>query len=217
MPIGLYQTVAPTQEPLSLAEVKDWLRIDADDTSQDATVLPALITAAREYAEAYLSRSLLTQTWRYTLDRFPVTDKPDLPVIRPPWALVSQAAGAQASGSGTIYLPRPPLQSVSSVVYVDTTGATQTLDPSTYQVQTDDEPGRLIPAFGKSWPGTREQLAAVTITFVAGWQQPANVPVAVKQAMKLLIGFDYENREATQAQTDRVHDLLDSASYGPYG
>jgi uncharacterized phiE125 gp8 family phage protein len=59
----------PALEPVTLNEVKNYLKIDLADTSQD-TYLTALIKAVRESIEVYLKRSLITQTWLLNFDYF---------------------------------------------------------------------------------------------------------------------------------------------------
>lgn len=61
---GLARIIAPEIEPLTLAETKLYLRVDGN--TEDA-LITELISVAREHAEAFLKRSLLTQTWRLTL------------------------------------------------------------------------------------------------------------------------------------------------------
>ena len=56
---GLSVQTAPTVEPLSPREVKDYLRLPSDD---DLSTINILQKAAREYAENFLGRALLTQT-----------------------------------------------------------------------------------------------------------------------------------------------------------
>jgi hypothetical protein len=51
----------------------------------------------------------------------------------------------------------------------------------------------LTPAYGESWPATRAQLGAVNITYTAGYTA---VPEPIIQAMYLMIGDMYDNREA---------------------
>jgi uncharacterized phiE125 gp8 family phage protein len=57
--------VPPAGEPLSLAEARQFLRVEHDD---DDAVITALIAAARAHVEALTRRALLTQTWRIVLD-----------------------------------------------------------------------------------------------------------------------------------------------------
>ena len=70
---GLTLVTAPASEPVSLAEAKAHLRIEAAD---DDSLIGALITAARQSAEAHMRRALMSQTWRLSLDRFPAAPQP---------------------------------------------------------------------------------------------------------------------------------------------
>jgi len=138
--LQLQQTSAPTVEPVTRAEAKNWAKIDITD---DDAIVDALVTAARRKVEQLCRRQLVQATWKLSLDEFPAGDE-------------------------LIVLPRPPLLSVSSVKYVDTAGVTTTLAAAKYHVQGDGEPARLVPAYGEVWPETREQLGAVTVTYIAG-------------------------------------------------
>lgn len=58
---------APTEYPVSVAEIKAHCRIDG--TTEDALVEAYLATAVA-YVEEYLGRSLMTQTWEAYFDAF---------------------------------------------------------------------------------------------------------------------------------------------------
>jgi len=157
----------PTVEPVSLPEAKCHLRVTVTEVN---VLIEGLIRAAREQIELECSRALIKQTLELALDAFPC-----------PW----------------ITLPRPPLLSVTSIVYTDVNGTTQTLATSEYTVDTRREPAVIIPAWGKAWPSTREVPNAVVVRYVAGYgDDPGLVPEALKLAAKMLIGHWYENREA---------------------
>lgn len=165
--MALVLVTPPAQEPVPLAEAKAHLRVD---TADDDALIQALIVAAREHVEHIIRRALVTQTWDLILDAFPADE---------------------------IMLPRPPLQSVSSITYRLQDGTVVTLDPANYVVDTKSEPGRVVLAPGRSWPSDPLYAAgAVTVRYVAGYGDPAAVPVAIKQAILLLVGHWYENREA---------------------
>ena len=66
---------APTEEPVTLAEMKVFARIDIDD---DDALITALITAARSEVEQQTGRSLITQTWDAWLDNVPPLSKFEL-------------------------------------------------------------------------------------------------------------------------------------------
>lgn len=164
---------APTQEPVSLAEAKDHLR---ETASEQDGLIAGYILAARGYVETYLRRSLLTQTWDFKADA---------------WAY------DKCLDQHLIVLPRPPVQSVTSVTYVDTDGVSQTLATDQYRlVQLDTGEAAITPAYGITWPTLRDQLSSVTVRFVAGYGSgPGSIPEAVRQAMLMLIGYWYGSRE----------------------
>lgn len=167
--MALILVTAPTAEPVSLAEAKLHLRVDATD---EDTMISSLITAAREYCENFQGRAYVEQTWELVLDAFPAGDY--------------------------IELPRPPLRSVVSLTYTDSAGAATVWDPANYIVDTASQPGRLVLAYDKTWPSvTLQPAGGIKVRFTAGYGTGASaVPARVKQAMLLLIGHWYEHREA---------------------
>ena len=163
---GHVEVTPPASEPVTTAEFKSWSRID---TSADDTLIAALITTAREWAEVYTSRSFINTTWDYSLDSF----------------------------AGVIRLPRSPLSSVTSITYVDTGGSSQVLATSVYRVDSAREPGRITLEYGQSWPSVRYVTNNVTIRYVAGYGADAtSVPERVKSAIKHYAADMYEHREA---------------------
>lgn len=135
--------------------------------------LNALIRTVRVAAEGYTRRALVTQTWDLKLDRFPC------------W---------------TIHVPKPTLQSVVSITYVDTDGNTQTLDPATYLVDPNSTPARITPVFGGIWPVTLYQNNAVKVRFVAGYGLAAAVPDGIKTWMIIRIKHLFDNPDAIVVQ-----------------
>lgn len=201
------RTVAPSGSVLTLNEAKTQLKLDADITEDDAFI-QALIDGATQYLDGIdgiLNRALLTQTWQLKLDEFPRYNSMVSNVQRDVYA---------------IKLPLPPLQSVSSVQYVDTAGVTQTWASSNYVVDTANEPGRIYPAYDKCYPSIRSQPEAVTITFVAGYGEAAAVPQPIKSAMLLLIRAWYDHRAAVGSShiTNKLPYGVDTllASYKSY-
>lgn len=172
MSFALSLQTAPIAEPVTLVEAKAHLRIDSDD---EDTHLGALIQAAREYCEGVQHRAYLSQTWDIKLDAFPSGD--------------------------CIEIPMAPLQSVTSITYIDGDGVTQTWDSANYNVLTAGLPPRIELGYGKSWPSTRAQRQAVTVRAVLGHADAGDVPHTVKHAMLLLIGHWYENRESQTVGT----------------
>jgi uncharacterized phiE125 gp8 family phage protein len=105
-----------------------------------------------------------------------------------------------ATFDGSIKLPYPPLQSVTSVKYVDDDGGTQTISTSVYEAVVTTEPGYIALKDGQSWP---TNLAAteypVTITYVAGYgDEPEDVPEPVRQYILLAVAESYNRRELSE-------------------
>ncbi len=133
------KTIAPPAvEPVTLAEVKAQLRIDTDDES---ALLEGYIQAAREDCEDFHGRSYVQRTLEYVLDRFPARDR--------------------------IMLPRPPVQEITSVIYLDREGTEHALDDWLPALNGDPA---VILAPGKSWPFVQlYPVGAVRVRYIAGY------------------------------------------------
>lgn len=167
--MGLKQTSPPAVEPLSLAQAKRQVEVATGETHWDQLLEEDLIPAAREWVEEWTRRQLITATWQLTLDRFP--DRPHL------------------------WLPRPPIQSVTSLQYYDTDGVEQTWAASNYLLAADGDDGRLATAPEISWPQTQQRLDAVTVSYVAGFgDAAADMPAGIRHALRLLVEHWFENR-----------------------
>jgi hypothetical protein len=185
MVLDLRLSVAPTTTPVSLAEAKAHANITSDD--EDAN-LQAYLDAAVGHLDGYagiLGRALMTQTWVLSLERFPSAF---------PYGHLADPSVRRSRHPRRIHLPLPPLVSVASIAYVDPDGASQTLAADQYVVL-DGPLAAIDLAPGCSWPATRRQARAVTITFVCGYGAATAVPPAAKSAIKLLFSDFAENRE----------------------
>lgn len=171
---GSTVTSAPASEPLTTSEAKNWLKIE-DGITADDTLVDALVTAAREYVETSTGLALFTQTVREHLDEWPEKTNVSNPMAE-------------------FHLMRYPVQSVTSITYLDSDGNSQTLSADTYIVDTTGKTARIALKANQSFPPLRDQINAVTITYVAGWDNTANIPEALKTAMKLLLTYFYERR-----------------------
>jgi uncharacterized phiE125 gp8 family phage protein len=175
------ELVEPGDEPVSLDLAKAHLRVDIDDEDE---LIAHQVATAREYVEAQTGRALMTQTWKLWLDRFPRMDRVEF------WPWASQVLGA-------ILLPRPPVQSVTSIVWHGSDGSTHTVDPTTYVFDNKHAIPRVVTAFNSSWPDTTPlaSIDGVEVTLVAGAVDRAHVPHMAIQAILLMLGHWYMNRE----------------------
>ncbi len=163
----LVQVTAPTQEPVTAADMAAHSRIDVDDED----LLNVYIKAARQWCEAYTRRAFITQTWDAYFDYWPASP---------------------------VYLPLPPLQSVTSWKYTDDAGATSTWASTNYLVSAGS-PGRVFVTTDATFPSvTLQEADGVVIRFVCGYGNAPNAtPENVRQAIRLLTAHLYENREPT--------------------
>jgi uncharacterized phiE125 gp8 family phage protein len=175
----------PATEPITLDEAKAHLRVDLTD---DDALITALIVAARQYAESETGRSLITQSWRLVLDGFPGGRGPG-----------TNGSISSLLPGNAILLDQAPVQSISSIQYLDTGGAWQTLPESEWVAELQSAPARITPAFGKTWPAVLPQIGSVKVEFVAGYGEASAVPQGIKIWMLLRLAALYENREEVSA------------------
>lgn len=189
--MGLTLTTPPGVEPLTLDEAKAHLRIELSDSSED-TLVESLMLAARRWAETELSASLITQTWKLTLPGFP-------------W------------NTRSICLERGPVQSITSIKYLDSSNVEQTLDPSKYLLETRPLADEVWLTYLNTWPVTVAQRDAVRIVYVAGYGDAGtDVPEDLRRAMLLRLGDLYRNREAQVIGATVTEGLAMSALLGGF-
>lgn len=153
---------------IDLTEIKNHLYIvgTADDTE-----LTNKIKEVASLCESFTNRSFLNATYEFALSGFPTENY--------------------------IYIPKPPLVSVSKVEYYDVSGELQEMNLADFFVDTRGDIGRLVLRAGKSYPATESgHPYPVIITFVAGYGNThASIPQDLKNAIKLLVGSAWENRQ----------------------
>jgi uncharacterized phiE125 gp8 family phage protein len=168
-------TVGPAQEPLSIEECRDQVRVDGTDYDAD---LVRFLKAARQRAERMTGLRLITQTVQLTADGF---------------------GGGYHDRPG-VELPVAPIQSVDQVSYLSDEATWTVLDPAEYRLVTTCEPMQLAPAYRKAWPGVFESVQSVRVTATVGFgSAPADVPEDIRQAVALLLGHYFAHREAVVA------------------
>lgn len=202
MHTSLRRTVPPATEPVTRAQAKANSKIDI--TAEDDEI-DAMIKEAREELEMATSSAYITQTWVLCLDHFP----------RPRGSDTYRPNGRQ------IDLKICPVIAVSSIVYLDASGDQQTLSPDVYLVDVASRPAQITLKAGQTWPSTLVQANAVTITFTAGYGDPADVPALVKRAIKLRVDHWFKYRGIAtdpkyKAGEDAWNALKQTLSWGTY-
>ena len=165
--IPALKLVTPAAPIVSFGEAAAHLRIDDES---ERVLVEGYVEAATQHLDAQYGilagGTLGVQTWELYLDAFP---------------------------AGPILIPLSPLVDVVSVSYVDPAGFGQTVDPLNYAVDDKSRDGWIVPIAGFTWPLTLTAINVVTVRFRAG---NASIPAPLKQAVLLLTGHLYENREA---------------------
>ena len=166
VPYGkLVLKTGPATTAISLAEAKAFLRVDSDYDDDDSYIT-SLIGVATNVVEQFTRRRLITQTYNIYYDEFhPYMD-----------------------------LQVGNVASVTHVKYYDTDNTLQTLDTSEYDVDIRVKPGRIYQAEDGNFPDTYERANSVEVEFVVG-SAASDVEDAIKQAMYIVIGRYYENRQ----------------------
>ena len=141
----------PDAEPVSVEDVKIAARLDAEAFDDQLALL--LIPAIRAEAEHRLGRRLITQTVELVLDEFP---------------------------AGEIDLLLPSVQSITSVKYLDSAGAEQTVINTDYSLDNAKSPARVLLYTDASWPATYAVPNAVRVRYVVGYgDDDASVPANI--------------------------------------
>jgi len=165
MPLVL--TSGPAVEPVTLAEAKAHMRVDA---AAEDTLIASLLVTSRLHVESALGLALITQSWSYFLDAWP--------------------PGAQ------LPLPLRPVQSIAAVRLYAADSSFTTLAPETYLLDGAGAPARLIRNGALAWTKPGRAANGIEIAFTAGYGAAASaVPAPIRQAILLLIAHWHEHRE----------------------
>ena len=162
---------APALEPLSLDEAKEHCQVDLTSTYYD-NYLTDQIKVAREDAEAYLGRALITRTYQKTLEAWP-TD-------------------------GEIRLPMSPVQTDSfKIEYYNSANVLTEWSSANYELDNLTIPARVRPVTGVSFPTTAGRYWPILITYKAGYGVAGDdVPEKIRQALRFRIGTNFTLRES---------------------
>jgi uncharacterized phiE125 gp8 family phage protein len=167
---------APTEEPVALGDARLQVNIASDDTTYDAE-LTIYLKAARAHAEELTGTALMTQT------------------------VLMRASSFCDLGT----LPTAPLQSITSVKYLDSSGVEQALPTTVYEaVLVGMRPFiRLKPS--QAFPGAWGVRDAIRVEAEAGYGAVEAIPDDVRLAILLMVGEWFREREMSGvADTERV-------------
>ncbi len=163
--MSLTMTGAPALEPVSLAEAKAHLRVDA---ATEDTFIASLITTSRLQVEAILGLALIQQSWTWRFDAWP---------------------------RNAVELPMRPLIGVASVRIQNSDLSFTTVTAANYILDPQGPPPRLVPVnTGFPKPGVAALGIEIQFSAGFG-VAATDVPAPLRQAILLLTAHWYENRE----------------------
>jgi uncharacterized phiE125 gp8 family phage protein len=157
------KVITPPAAAIDIATLRLHLRTDAG--APDDSLILGYLAAAQELAQHYTGIAIGAQMLELALDAFP---------------------------SGAIPLPVGPATTITSITYLDSAGALQTVSSSLYALDDYGRASTVGLAFNAAWPTSRAIANAVKVKYAAG---SGTVPAAVLTSLMLMVGHFYENRE----------------------
>lgn len=168
-------TVAASSEPVTTEQARQQVRSFFPDPDIDG-YLDALVTRARVHVENYCGIRVPSQTIVIKCDCF----------------------------EDMARLPDAPVQSITSITYLDTDGATQTLATSVYELRADNLEAAVVLKYNQSWPAIQAG-SRITLTAVVGY---STAPVDIQHAILLWVADNFDQRENSAAEDWTAFDAL---------
>lgn len=208
---------APAQDPISLASLKTFLRIDGSD--EDA-LLGSILKAATKRLETYCNQKFVDQTWDMFFDCFPYAEKDQW------WDGVKQAHINTLinNNGGVINLPFGPLKSVTGFYTYDEDNTEYTYAASNYYADVNGPFGRIALKDSATWPTTiLRPLNGIKIRgvfgmgtgYIADPEAASEIPEEIQEAIKQFAAVMYEHRGDEQPKIPQ-HALMLIAPYVHY-
>jgi uncharacterized phiE125 gp8 family phage protein len=153
-------------EPVSLTDLKQWIRVDQD---YENSLITSLGKSCRRQVEKYCRRSLMVHTFDLWFDHVPPTRKFEFPWL--------------------------PVTEVTSITTYDLDNNPNTQDPSTYVVDTNDLRPQVFLNIGDIWNVPTRRYQGFKCRFVAdGTAFLALQGDVFIEAIKMLADAKYQNR-----------------------
>lgn len=171
--MGLVCLQPPLVEPVGLPELKEYCRIDPDDTSQDNNLL-TLALEARAHCENVVKRCFVRTQYRLLLDFFPGYIDLKLAGQKVSSPFVSGSNAVLVGIRYAIQNPYPPVQSIDAFTYLNANGMTTSMIVGPANVTnvanvggqpiviTTATPLALVPGSSVSFAGNSALLSALS-------------------------------------------------------
>jgi len=196
-PLRIELVTPPAITLLLSSEVKAQLNI-ADDVIDDDALILGYIISGIETCEKFTGRSLINRTYNLFLDNWPSDRSKE-----PWWDGVREGSISELTRTKKwIELPRPPLQSITSITSYDDSDVATVWAASNYFVDTASAPGRVVLRTGASIPTITRVANGLQIQFVSGYGESQNdVPEDLRLGIMQIVAYLYEHRgECTESE-----------------
>ncbi len=201
---GLVITTEPSQEPVTLQEVKEYLRVE--DSTDERNLRP-LIETARRFAEQHLGRTLVATTFTQFYDAFDEMEDPLFEGMR---------TGPYINYyKNYLVLATAPITSVTHIKTHNDADVSTTMSTSKYYVDNAREPSRIVLRKGESFPTSLRVANAIEVQFVAGYQSIYSIPEPIRMGILQHIAHLYEHRGDMYEASNAYPPMLRSL-YAPY-
>ena len=175
------ENVAATAEPVTIADAKKQLELPAGDSDHDGH-LSRLITFAREQVEHDTGIVALTTTYIEKRDEWP---------------------------NGSYYeLSKRPVQSITSIAYIDANGDSQTWGAANYELDSGRTASIIWLAYNVTWPAIRSIQNAITTTYVAGDTSRAALSEQYRHAVLLRVSQEFCDREGLAQKFEGAYQAI---------
>ena len=182
---GLEVVTGPSQEPITITDIKEHLRLDED---VDDLQVNAYVIAAREWAENYTNRFFIQRTMRQWYDSKPRDIS---------YGYEGFVTGHQNyfTSHQALEVAATPVISVDSIKYYNDAGTEFTWDASNYFADTVSEVPKITLKDGGSFPTDLRSQNGLAVNFTTGYGATASsVPQAIRVAIMQYVTFLYEHR-----------------------
>jgi hypothetical protein len=169
----------PLTEPLTLQEVKAWLKVDHDT---EDTLIQLLITTARERCESITGLSLMIQQWVAYLQYWPIQHEEAW------WDGIREGAFIQEALQA-VPLRHGPVRQIDAVTLYDFEGNASLYPPSNYLL--DKARDQVVLQSSAPIPTGERIINPIEITYTTGFD---TVPGVIKTGLLMLIVRLYEHR-----------------------
>lgn len=109
--------------------------------------------------------------------------------------------------TSVLSLSHQPVESLTSVTYVDSNGDTQTLSTDVYELGECDGIGVVQLKYGQTWPTAQSHTNVVTVRYVCGYAED-EVPEALIGAIHIHAMHNYTYREGEVPLPRNLRDAI---------